>query len=447
MRLLHTGNFRFKEFIGVDIPPYAIVSHRWSGEEVSHQDFLEDRQSFLQGQCKSYGWLKIAKGCEIASINGFEWLWIDTICINKQSSAELSEAINSMFQWYKRSDKCYVFLPDVYPITNFNEEGSMTQFSVEEFKSSQWFTRAWTYARSPLWQWESQLTYVYRLQELIAPREVLFFNCDFQLIGNKEDLSDHVSKVTGISESDFGQAQSSLTYVSVATRMRWASNRTATRPEDMAYSLLGIFDINMPLLYGEAEKAFQRLQIEIIRQSDDESIFIWKRRYLLQGLMRDGLLAPNAGCFSESIGYSSSRSIVERQHYEVTNKGVRIICNMPKALVNAFSKGKKKSAVLLMPLNAFSKEIHSLGRESAVPCLKFTAFRSYRASGQVKFFIGQREDLEAVIVPEPFDISDIKRAAERLIYVQPLSWDAFCGNDDADHTAIPVYFPLPPSSA
>ena len=143
MRLLHTKDFTFKEFIGQSIPPYAIISHRWSEEEVSHQDFLENRESFLRGRCKDYGWLKIGKGCEIASTDGFDYLWIDTCCIDKKSSAELSEAINSMFQWYGKSGKCYVFLPDVYPI---GESSSEEKFSVEEFKSSQWFTRAWTYA-------------------------------------------------------------------------------------------------------------------------------------------------------------------------------------------------------------------------------------------------------------------------------------------------------------
>jgi hypothetical protein len=147
MRLLHTKGFTFKEFIGESIPRYAIISHRWSDEEVSHQDFLEHRQSFLQGQCKGYGWLKIAKGCQIASIHGFDYVWIDTCCIDKKSSAELSEAINSMFQWYKKSKECYVFLPDVHAIVNSNYDETMpkrAKFSVEEFKSSQWFTRAWT---------------------------------------------------------------------------------------------------------------------------------------------------------------------------------------------------------------------------------------------------------------------------------------------------------------
>ena len=114
MRLLHTEDLVLKEFLGQNIPSYAIISHRWTDEEVSYHAFLRERRRFLDGQCRGYGWLKIAHACDLARYRRLEWVWLDTVCIDKESSAELSEAVNSMFAWYQRSEECYVFLPDVH---------------------------------------------------------------------------------------------------------------------------------------------------------------------------------------------------------------------------------------------------------------------------------------------------------------------------------------------
>lgn len=283
--------------------------------------------------------------------------------------------------------------------------------------------------------------YVFRLQELIAPREVLFFNSDFQLIGNKEELEDHVSEVTGISTDILSQGPQDLQFTSVAVRMRWTSRRTSTRPEDMAYSLLGIFDINMPLLYGEGEKAFHRLQVEIIRQSDDESIFAWQQSTWLD-VVEIGLLARDASYFSEVIDYNSCSWVVEREHYEVTNKGVRIVCNVPNDLIKAFSNRQKGHAMLLMPLNVFENKDALPERQTCVPCLRFRAIRSFTESGRVKKLTGIRESVEVVTVPNLLYTRQIKEAAERFKNSAGHSWEAFCRDGDADHTAIPVYFPL-----
>ena len=113
MRLLNCRDYTFKDFIGQSVPKYAIISHRWTDDEVTHQDFLDRKQDFTDGNCSGYGWTKIRKACEIALENKIEWVWLDTICIDKKSSAELTEAINSMFRWYKDSSECYLFLPDV----------------------------------------------------------------------------------------------------------------------------------------------------------------------------------------------------------------------------------------------------------------------------------------------------------------------------------------------
>lgn len=123
------------------------------------------------------------------------------------------------------------------------------------------------------------------LQELIAPREVEFYNHSWERFGTRGSLSAEIRAITGIPTEvlyftptrDIPDVSRLLELTSVAERMSWAARRETTREEDIAYSLLGLFDINMPLLYGEGRvKAFKRLQEEIIRATDDESIFVWR---------------------------------------------------------------------------------------------------------------------------------------------------------------------------
>jgi hypothetical protein len=172
--------------------------------------------------------------------------WIDTCCIDKSSSAELSEAINSMFKWYNDAEVCYAFLSDV----NADEDPNAWPSS---FRNSRWFTRGWT------------------LQELIAPGVVYFYGAGWKQIGSRDTLLNLVVEITKISPAYFTTGD--LSQFSAAQKMSWAANRNTTRLEDEAYCLLGLFDINMPLLYGEGKRAFQRLQEEILRQSEDDSLF------------------------------------------------------------------------------------------------------------------------------------------------------------------------------
>lgn len=112
MRLLNTTTLKLREFPGDDFPQYAILSHCWSHvterEEASYQQVSEGRV-----QSDSYSWQKVVRCCDLARSRALNWVWIDTICIDRASSAELSEAINSMYSWYKRSTECYAFLDDV----------------------------------------------------------------------------------------------------------------------------------------------------------------------------------------------------------------------------------------------------------------------------------------------------------------------------------------------
>lgn len=242
MRLLNVNTKQLKEF-QANIPPYAILSHTWEDDEVTFRDLTQAPDT---ARTKS-GWRKIENTCEIAAEDGWTWIWIDTCGIDKTSSTELSEAINSMFQWYQRAVICYAYLNDYI---NHSEQ----DVQMNSFHRSRWFTRGWT------------------LQELIAPRDVWFYDRNWTSIGSRTLLAHHIESATGASLNNLLNFKS----CSVAKRMSWASKRQTTREEDLAYCLLGLFDINMPLLYGEGSKAFIRLQLEIMRNSDDESIFVWE---------------------------------------------------------------------------------------------------------------------------------------------------------------------------
>ncbi|KAK4628940.1 Vegetative incompatibility protein HET-E-1 [Fulvia fulva] len=222
-----------------------------------------------RGQVAGPGHRKIIKACDFARSRKAKWIWIDTCCIDKKSSQELSEAINSMYDWYKGAAECYAYLADV-PATR----GRWTDEILSDFKRSVWFTRGWT------------------LQELIAPLFVVFCDSAWEIIGVKESannillsqpgsigplgtLNAVLSQITGIPELVLGDATERSRY-SVAQKMNWAADGQNTRAEDTAYCLLGIFSINMPLLYGEREKAFVRLQREIMNSTLDESLLAWR---------------------------------------------------------------------------------------------------------------------------------------------------------------------------
>ena len=186
-----------------------------------------------------------------AEEHGFDWAWADTCCIDKTSSAELTEAINSMFQYYSHSEVCYAYLSDVRPAPT---PGAMPR----RFGSSSWHSRGWT------------------LQELIAPKVVIFMANDWTRIGTKYELAEKMAKsIQGCPPASVLRFEKEITDMSVAQRMAWAALRRTTRVEDEAYCLFGIFGINIPTLYGEGKNAFYRLQEEIMRTSTDTSIIAW----------------------------------------------------------------------------------------------------------------------------------------------------------------------------
>ncbi|KAH7406944.1 HET and ankyrin domain protein [Phaeosphaeria sp. MPI-PUGE-AT-0046c] len=261
MRLLKieaTGGLTMINCTGRHVPPYAILSHTWMGDEneVSYEDWTAGI-----GELKA-GYAKIRSCADQAIRDDLHHIWVDTCCIQKSSSAELSEAINSMYAWYQDAARCYAFLSDVP--------------SKSVFSSSLWFTRGWT------------------LQELIAPATLIFFDETWTPLGSKIDLQHAVSECTGIPASVLSGSEHFETF-SIAQRMSWAAKRVTTRVEDMAYCMLGLFDINMPLIYGEGENAFMRLQEEILKISEDHSLFAWRSTD-----NRGGCLATSPASFSGS---------------------------------------------------------------------------------------------------------------------------------------------------
>jgi hypothetical protein len=237
-----------KEFLSDnDVPRYAILSHTWEEDEVSFQQW----ESGNQLHSSTAGFAKIKKFGEQAARNGFEWVWADTCCIDKKSSAELTEAINAMFRWYKNAALCYVYFSDAI----WSPDTGIMSLRLRE---SRWFTRGWT------------------LQELIASTNIDFYSADWQKISTKEEICPLLSSITGIDEGVL-KGTMALEDASIARRMSWASHRKTTRVEDQAYCLLGIFDINLPLIYGEGTKAFRRLQEAIMYTTHDQSLFAWGR--------------------------------------------------------------------------------------------------------------------------------------------------------------------------
>ncbi|PMD20736.1 HET-domain-containing protein, partial [Hyaloscypha hepaticicola] len=302
MRLLHTRTLELSEFLENATPAYAILSHTWEKEEVSFKDMQGPNAK------KKAGYAKIQKCCEQAARDGYEYVWIDTCCIDKSSSAELSEAINSMYVWYKNAKTCYAYLADLDTKGWF---GWLSE-APESFKKSRWFTRGWT------------------LQELIAPARLEFFDKYWSPFGTKADRHSVLSEITGIDELTLIGGRE-LREVSIAKRMSWASKRVTTRVEDIAYCLIGIFGVNLPLLYGEGERAFIRLQEEIMRSSDDQSLFAWgftdqesKKKPEPQRSTLRGFLARSPAAFEKSGNVVPYRNWDVSMPYSMTNQGLRL---------------------------------------------------------------------------------------------------------------------------
>ncbi|KAI8945693.1 heterokaryon incompatibility protein-domain-containing protein [Xylaria longipes] len=267
MRLLNVHTRQLATFYN-NVPRYAILSHTWDEFEITLQRLQKINGNIpatateMDELQNSEAFSKITECCNRAIEDDLQWVWVDTCCIDKTDSVELSEAINSMFKWYQESRVCYAFLIDVPGPRH------------SSFLTSRWFTRGWT------------------LQELLAPKKVVFYGQGWTKLGDRESLVDVISYITRIPTG-------CLSYnlyrqqTSIAQKMSWASSRETTRTEDMAYCLLGLFGVSMPLLYGEGDKAFLRLQEELVIAENDDSLLVWEK--------------PSHDCWPRQI-YSPARS-------------------------------------------------------------------------------------------------------------------------------------------
>ncbi|KAF9872801.1 het and ankyrin domain protein [Colletotrichum karsti] len=288
MRLISTADLTLHTFPDNAIPRYSILSHTWGDEEVLFHEMLKPTEE-IRGRS---GYKKIQRCAEISrEVWNCGFTWVDTCCIDKTSSSELSESINSMYVWYRDAYICFAYLEDFHG-----------EHICDVLQETRWFNRGWT------------------LQELLAPEEVIFYSASWKRIGNKKWHLPSLESITGIDESIL--MMNTFQDVSVAEKMKWAANRKTTKKEDLAYCMMGIFDVSMPLLYGEGDKAFTRLQEEIMRNSDDVTIFLWKSTNENPSAYR-GALARHPIEFALSTAPKAPMCVLD-EPYRMTNKGLQI---------------------------------------------------------------------------------------------------------------------------
>ncbi|PMD44493.1 HET-domain-containing protein [Hyaloscypha variabilis F] len=306
MRLINVGSeqgFFFEEFNEPAIPKYAILSHTWEKQELSYAEASAMFLTSMVPYTPRAGFEKLSRFANEARMLKLDYIWIDTCCIDKSSSAELSEAINSMYRWYHNATHCCIYLADVPPQPDNVHLPAVWSKYQKSIMQSRWLTRGWT------------------LQELLAPRtQCRFYSMDWQLMGLIEDVTQAVSRETGIPMEAITCFRPERW--SVAQKMSWAARRRTARIEDRAYSLLGLFNVNMPLIYGEGNSAFRRLQEEILKSSTDQTIFCWMAPGSSYSTWR-GLLAKSPSEFEHS-GVFVENKRRKALPFQLTNKGIQM---------------------------------------------------------------------------------------------------------------------------
>jgi hypothetical protein len=265
MRVLNTTTFelhsREQEFFKSQ--GYAILSHRWVGAEITFDTLPQHIPELRRTEARylaSPQLSKIRGACEMARQLGFAWMWIDNCCINKASATEESESINSMYKWYRDAQICITYLSDVKldaapGMLNQNTPTKIFR-KINSDQPSEWFFRGWT------------------LQELLAPRKMNFYDTNWTFMGTKDSLAPEIEEITGISSAYLTNAMP-FRDACIATKMSWMAGRKTTREEDIAYGMLGIFNVVLMPLYGEGMNAFRRLQELLQTTVIDESLYAW----------------------------------------------------------------------------------------------------------------------------------------------------------------------------
>jgi hypothetical protein len=333
------------DFVGRPPHAFAILSHTWDSEEVTFQAFHHHA-----ARAVAKGWTKIEQTCREAQRCGFNYVWIDSCCIDKTNNAELTESINSMFQWYSDAALCLVYLSDFDNSASPSNRNAM-------LRGARWFQRGWT------------------LQEIVAARTVHFYDHAWRCFGTQETLRDELASITGIDAGLLSPPQQPaaleirdlLDALPVGRRMAWAAFRQTTKPEDMAYCLIGLFDVSMPMLYGEgAEKAFFRLQEEIIHNSNDLSLFAWTAAN--GSSTYRGILARSPDEFASLGNLVPEQDLRFNPDYSMSNKGLRI---------DTFLKPTEDSEDVIMPLHCYAAEVQGKKKLQLGLFLKHDGASSY----------------------------------------------------------------------
>ncbi|KAI1175180.1 heterokaryon incompatibility protein-domain-containing protein [Nemania sp. FL0916] len=346
MRLLDTKLYRLVESNDVPspFPPYAILSHTWISpkDEITYQDFKQRKSDIENDIFKQKGWAKLRKYCDRAARDGWDWAWMDTCCIDKTNPADTQEAINAMFRWYQNASICYAYLEDVdanevsngsdpnaggVPVDQdlddasnknnvANPDSDLRQALKKFLINAKWFTRGWT------------------LQELLAPPYLVFVDCAWRRMGTRESWAAEIEKASNIDAKHLTSLDpGDFMSCSIAMRLSWASGRETTVEEDETYSLLGLFGISLPLIYGEGRlRAFNRLQRELITVYNDDSIFAWKAvndRSESSGVLNRGRHSAGRGILAPSIREFWDSSQIEcfglyGNSFTMTNRGLEL---------------------------------------------------------------------------------------------------------------------------
>ncbi|KAH7092457.1 heterokaryon incompatibility protein-domain-containing protein [Paraphoma chrysanthemicola] len=318
MRLINCKTMELEEHNGACLPAYGILSHTWGLGEVLFEDFSSRNLNNKKEAAK------VHQTCRLAQQHNLDYAWIDTCCIDKSSSAELTEAINSMFMWYARSKRCFIYLNDLD-----------SKDAKSDLSRCRWFSRGWT------------------LQELIASTDAYFYDKRWRYVGSKQELSAILATITGI-ERPIMNGTYPLSRVSVAKKISWAAHREATREEDLAYCLIGIFGISMSLVYGEGKRAFTRLQEEIMKETNDLTLFAWQADpTTVEQRPYRGILATSPNEFGGAGAIVSSSNTKNNPEFAMTNKGLRI--------ETSFGRGHGKSIILPLNCHQNSLEHNAIG--------------------------------------------------------------------------------------
>ncbi|QIX01517.1 hypothetical protein AMS68_007034 [Peltaster fructicola] len=347
MRLLNTTSFKF-EWMVRETCEYAILSHRWIEEEVGDEitfATLEHAKTNGPTSRQAASWSKMEKACEQARNDRLKYIWIDTICIDKNDIQELGRSLNSMFDWYARAKICYVYLQDA--------KRTIQRAGTNYY--SEWFERGWT------------------LQELLAPSEMVFYDMDWCRLGTRTELAPHLSNASKI-DVDYLKRPGSFREASVATKMSWMAGRSTKYVEDITFSMLGILNVKLPYIPAEGAQAFFRLQSELLKsEAFDESLFAWsvpadkhlrcyevyKNRQLQQEWLwsppdnRWGLLAPSPDCFVSRWRIDVDQdAVVPRIRGGFQEKSLGVTVEVPLKFVMSRLTGMTKSKVIF-PLNCW----------------------------------------------------------------------------------------------